>query len=97
MIGLTIMEISAEQMQGIVQWYLNNNLLNVTFQKHHESVVENVKQRSNGRFVIEFVAKNAERPKAEAVSPSRPSIETNGVDGDIVTRDSAQAVGVGGD
>lgn len=59
MIGLTIMEISREQMAVIVQWYLNNNLLNITFQKHHQSVVENVHQRSNGRFVVEFVAENA--------------------------------------
>lgn len=77
MIGLTVMEISAEQMQAIVQWYLNNNLLNVTFQKHHESVVEDVRQRSSGRFMIEFRAK-AERPKTSASDPSRPTTEAIG-------------------
>lgn len=56
MIGLTIMEISREQMLAIVQYYLNNNLLNITFQKHHESVVKDVRERSSGRFVIQFVA-----------------------------------------
>ena len=68
MIGLTVMEISAEQMQAIVQWYLNNNLLNVTFQNHHESVVEDVRQRNNGRFVIEFRA-----AKKAAVATAKPA------------------------
>lgn len=65
MIGLTIMEISSEQMQAIVQWYLNNNLLNITFQKHHKSQVESVRQRSGGRFVIEF---RAQADKSDALA-----------------------------
>lgn len=56
MVGLTIMDISREEMNAIVQYYLNSNLLNTTFQEHHKSVVEEVRQRSNGRFVIEFRA-----------------------------------------
>lgn len=56
MVGLTIMDISEEEMNAIVQHYLNSNLLNTTFQEHHKSVVEEVRQRSNGRFVIEFRA-----------------------------------------
>ena len=64
MIGLTIMDISREQMIAIVQFYLNNNLLNVTFQKHHQSVVEDVHQRSKGRFMVEFVAENATKKEA---------------------------------
>lgn len=88
MIGLTVMEISTEQMQAIVQWYLNNNLLNVTFQKHHESVVEDVRQRSNGRFVIDFRAK-AEKPKTLAVDLSRPTTEAIGVDTTSIARANA--------
>lgn len=49
------MEIDHEEMKAIVQYYLNNNLLNATFQKQHTSGVLNVRQRSNGRFVIEFI------------------------------------------
>lgn len=67
--GLTIMDIHQDEMRAIVQYYLNNNLLNTTFQKHHESVVEEVRQRSNGRFVIEFrAAKKAAIINTKAVS-----------------------------
>lgn len=54
MIGLTIMDIHPDETRAIVQYYLNHNLLNTTFQVSHASVVEEVRQRSNGRFVIEF-------------------------------------------
>ena len=91
MIGLTIMEISAEQMQEIVQWYLNNNLLNTTFQKRHESVVEDVRQRNNGRFVVEFRAK-AERPKTEVSGLSRPTTEAGGVATGSITPDGSSDI-----
>lgn len=57
MIGLTVMEISHEEMVAVVQFYLNNDLLNTTFQDRHKSVVEDVRQRKDGRFIIEFSAK----------------------------------------
>lgn len=63
MLGLTIMDIHQDEMRAIVQYYLNNNLLNTTFQDHHKSVVEEVRQRSNGRFVIEF------REQKQSVAP----------------------------
>jgi hypothetical protein len=52
--GLTIMDIDPDEMVAIVQYYLNNNLLNTTFREYHKSIVEDVRQRSNRRFVIEF-------------------------------------------
>ena len=55
MIGRTIMNIDREEMKAIVQHYLNSNLLNTTFQRQHTSGVLNVRQRGNGRFVIEFI------------------------------------------
>jgi hypothetical protein len=64
MIGLTIMDVHEDEMRAIVQFYLNNNLLNTAFQKHHESAVESVRQRSNGRFTIEF---RARKQSTEAV------------------------------
>ena len=54
MLGLTIMDIHEDEMKAIVQHYLNTNLLNTTFRDYHASVVEEVRQCSNGRFVIEF-------------------------------------------
>jgi hypothetical protein len=73
MIGLTIMDIHEDEMKAIVQFYLNNNLLNVVFKEHHQSVVEAVRQRSNGRFVIEFREakgrkKTVEQVKVEATT-----------------------------
>jgi hypothetical protein len=53
------MDIHPDEMRAIVQFYLNNNLLNTTFKEHHKSIVEDVRQRSNGRFIIEFRASKA--------------------------------------
>ena len=79
MIGCTVMDISREEMIAIVQFYLNSNLLNVTFQKHHKSVVRHVHQRSSGRFAIEFLS------EAEAnqnpVNDAAPVAQEAGVGG----------------
>jgi hypothetical protein len=74
MIGLTIMDIYPDEMRAIVQFYLNNNLLNTAFQDHHKSVVEDVRQRSNGRFVIEF----REQKSVAVVKPERVAASAGG-------------------
>ena len=64
MIGKTIMEVSQSEMIAIVQYYLNNDLLNTAFQTRHKSIVEDVRQRSSGRFVIEFIPAETKQPNA---------------------------------
>lgn len=48
MIGLTVMEIGEQEMEAAIEYYLNRSVL------HHTARVIGVRQRSNGRFVIEF-------------------------------------------
>lgn len=61
------MEISESEMMAVVQFYLNNNLLNTTFQKQHTARVTHVRERSNGRFVIEFDGQPEPEFKVEEV------------------------------
>lgn len=77
MIGKVIMEISKEEMMRIIEVHLNRSFIS-----DKVLMVQQVRQKGD-RFVITFegdVPKNAERPKAVAVSPSRPTTEA--VEGD---------------
>lgn len=67
MIGTIIMEISELEMVAAMEFYLNKNLLNVTFESHHKATVTAVRQRSNGRFVIEFDGQPEPEFKVEEV------------------------------
>ena len=71
MIGSVIMEISETEMAAAVEFYLNRNLLNVTFESHHKATVTTVRQRSNGRFVIEFDGQPEPEFKVEEVRMSK--------------------------
>lgn len=75
------MEISREEMVAIVEFYLNNNLLNVTFKEYHRSKVLDVKERKvSGRFVIEFeAAKQVRASLTEAVKPGAEASKGAGV------------------
>lgn len=79
--GRTVMEISREEMTAIVEFYLNNNLLNTTFQEHHKSKVVDVKERKvSGRFVIEFeAAKQVKVSLTEIVKPDAEASKGVGV------------------
>lgn len=67
MIGTTVMDISESEMIAAMQFYLNSNLLNTTFQDRHKSVVTAVRQRSSGRFIIEFDGQPEPEFKVEEV------------------------------
>jgi PBP1b-binding outer membrane lipoprotein LpoB len=53
MTGHVIVEVSKEEMAAMVAYYLNNTLLNHTLEPKHHLFVRSVRQRSNGRFVID--------------------------------------------
>ena len=55
MIGHVIMEIEADEMIAAVQFYLNRDVFDAEgVRKRHKANVVDVRQRSNGNFVIEF-------------------------------------------
>jgi hypothetical protein len=66
MIGHVNMEIGEQEMIAMVQYYLNNSVFNAEFdsRKYHRAHVVGVRQRSNGRFVINFdgVPERQEQP-----------------------------------
>ena len=55
MIGHAIMEIEADEMIAAVSYYLNRELLQSDMGRlRHKATITDVRQRSNGNFVIEF-------------------------------------------
>jgi hypothetical protein len=57
MIGHVIMEIEPDEMRTAVAFYLNRDVFMVEgypSRVRHEAIVANVRQRSNGNFVVEF-------------------------------------------
>lgn len=56
MIGNVIMEVGEQEMIAMVQFYLNQSVFTAEYdsRKYHRANVISVKQRSNGRFVIDF-------------------------------------------
>lgn len=52
MIGTAQMRISKEQMIAIVEYYLNKNLFNTTFEPQHKVKVVDQIRKSGDRFVI---------------------------------------------
>jgi len=53
--GHVIIEVEAEEMIAIVQYYLNKELFTCDMSRsRHLANVTDVRQRSNGNFVIEF-------------------------------------------
>lgn len=50
MIGTVIMDVSEGEMKSALQYYFNSEL----FFSKHKVKVTSVRQRSNGRFVIDF-------------------------------------------
>lgn len=57
MIGHVIMEIEADEMIAMVQFYLNHSVFHVEgcpSRECHRAYVTAVRQRSNGTFVIDF-------------------------------------------
>jgi hypothetical protein len=56
MIGHVVMEIGEQEMIVMVQFYLNSSVFTAEYdsRKYHRANVVSVKQRSNGRFVIDF-------------------------------------------
>jgi hypothetical protein len=66
MIGHVIMEIGEQEMIAMVHFYLNHSVFTAEYdsRKYHRANVTSVKQRSNGRFVIDFdgVPERQEQP-----------------------------------
>lgn len=56
MIGAITMEIGEPEIVAAMQFYLNNSVFNseLSHRKYHHAEVTAVRQRSNGRFIIEF-------------------------------------------
>jgi len=56
MIGNVIMEIEPDEMRAAVQFYLNRDVFDAdgSLRVRHKANVMDVRQRSNGNFVIEF-------------------------------------------
>jgi hypothetical protein len=56
MIGHVIMEIEPDEMRAVVQFYLNRDVFDagLSLRVRHKANVSDVRQRSNGNFVIEF-------------------------------------------
>lgn len=55
MIGHVIMEIEADEMKAALAYYFNKDVFDVyAGRERHKALVTNVRQRSNGNFVIEF-------------------------------------------
>jgi hypothetical protein len=74
MIGRVIMEIGEQEMVAVVQFYLNSSVFNAEFdsRKYHRAHVVGVRQRSNGRFVIDFdgIPERQEQPNGSNDSPN---------------------------
>ena len=74
MIGRVIMEIGKQEMIAMVQYYLNNSAFDAELhsRKYHRAHVVEVRQRSNGRFVIDFdgVPERQEQPNGSNDSPN---------------------------
>lgn len=55
MIGTVIMEIEHDEMRAAIAYYLNRDVFDVyAGRERHKAVVMQVRQRTNGNFVIEF-------------------------------------------
>ena len=55
MIGHVIMEIEQDEMIAAVQFYLNRDVFDAgSIRERHRANVSEVRQRSNGNFIIEF-------------------------------------------
>lgn len=56
MIGHVIMEIEADEMRAAIQFYLNRDVFDAdgSLRVRHKANVVDVRQRSNGNFVVEF-------------------------------------------
>lgn len=55
MIGHVIMEIEADEMRQAVAYYFNRDLFDAhAGRERHKAIVTEVRQRSNGNFVVEF-------------------------------------------
>lgn len=55
-IGHVIMEIESDEMRAAVAYYLNRDVFDAagSLRIRHKAVITDVRQRSNGNFVIEF-------------------------------------------
>lgn len=55
MIGHVIMEIEADEMRAAVAYYLNKDVFDANMVRvRHKAIVTEVRQRSNGNFIVEF-------------------------------------------
>lgn len=56
MIGSIAMEVSEAEIIAAIQFYLNHSVFTAQYdsRKYHRVYVTSVRQRSSGRFVIEF-------------------------------------------
>jgi hypothetical protein len=55
MIGHVIMEIEYDEMRAALAYYFNRDVFNVyAGRERHQAVITDVRQRSNGNFVVEF-------------------------------------------
>lgn len=64
MIGHVIMEIEADEMRQAVAYYLNKDVFDVyTGRDRHRVVVTNIRERSNGNFIVEFDGWRPAEPK----------------------------------
>jgi hypothetical protein len=56
MIGDVVMEIQHDEMKAAVQFYLNKDVFDAdgSLRVRHKATVTDVRQRSNGNFIIEF-------------------------------------------
>ena len=63
MIGKVIMDVSEAEMASAMEYYFNSDLFFIK----HKCIVKKVRQRENGRFVIEFEGK----PEPQRVKPTQ--------------------------
>lgn len=55
MVGHVIMEVEHAEIVAAIQFYLNSSVFNTgPLREYHKANVTEVRQRSNGNFVIEF-------------------------------------------
>lgn len=65
MIGHVIMEIEPDEMRAAVAYYFNREVFTSDMGRlRHKAVVTEVRQRSNGNFVIEFDGWQPAQPAA---------------------------------
>lgn len=63
MIGDVTMEVSEQEMVAAIQFYLNQSVFNAesSLRHYHKAFVTGIRQRPNGRFIIDFYGQPEEK------------------------------------